>query len=75
MLAEDDGRAALRNEPEHFGPEVALVVGAAPQPGGGEGLARAGAGPHGPVVGPSSQSKSVGPHADAGEEVDLREAS
>lgn len=53
---------------------MALVCGTTLLPGGGEGLAGAGAGPHGPVVGPPGEPESEGPAADPGEEVALRVA-
>lgn len=74
LLSSKDCRTALADEAFPDRPEVALVVEAALLAGGAEGLAGAGAGPDRTVVCPSAQSKSVGPDADASEEVALREA-
>jgi hypothetical protein len=69
LLAKHDIRAALGDEPEEDRPEVSLVVGALPLARRRERLAGAGACPDGSVVGPSGKPESVGPSADAGEEV------
>jgi hypothetical protein len=53
------------------GPEVALVFLRFAFPGDGEGLARAGACPQGPIVGPPGEACGVAPSADPGEEVAL----
>ena len=74
LFAKDDWRAALADEAEPLGPEVALVVEAAAGTGAGEGLAGARAGPDGPVVGPPGEAKGVGPGAEAGEGVELGSA-
>jgi hypothetical protein len=74
LFSKDDWRAALRDEAVELGPEMSLVVGAALLAGGAERLAGAASGPHESVVCPASQSKSVGPDADPGEEVRLRVA-
>jgi hypothetical protein len=71
LLSKDDWRAALLNELDPDGPEVALVVGAFAPARDGEGLAGAGTGPDGPVVGPASESERVAPDPDAGESVKL----
>jgi hypothetical protein len=73
LLSKDDWRAALADEPVELGPEVALIGKSCPLSGGAEGLTRAGASPDGPVVGPSCETEGVGPDADTGEEVALRE--
>jgi hypothetical protein len=72
LLSKDDWRAALIDEHVKRGPEVALVGKSGLFSGGAEGLAGAGAGPDGPVVGPSCETEGVGPDADTGEEVALR---
>jgi hypothetical protein len=56
-------------------PQMPFVIGTAPLAGLAKGLAWAGPGPRGAFVWPSSQSKSVGPYANAREEMGLREAS
>jgi hypothetical protein len=73
LLAKDAARATLADEPEHVGPEVAVVGLRLLLPGGAEGLAGAGAGPDGSVVGPSSESKSEGPTPDASKKMYLGE--
>ncbi len=72
LLSKDDWRTALADEPVELGPEVALIGKSGSFSGGAEGLAGAGAGPDGPVVGPSCETEGVGPDADTGEEVALR---
>jgi hypothetical protein len=74
LLSKDDWRAALLNETEPGGPEVALVIEPSTLPGRGEGLARAAPGPDGPVVGPASEAEGVAPHSDPCEGVELRGA-
>ena len=74
LFAKDDWRAALADEAEPLGPEVALVVEAEAGTGAGEGLAGARAGPDGAVVGPPGEAKGVGPGAEAGECVELANA-
>ena len=71
LLAKDDWRAALSDETEPLGPEVALVGEAEAPAGGAEGLAGARAGPHGAVVGPAGEAQGVGPGTEAGEGVEL----
>ena len=73
LLSKDDWRAALADEPCEIWPQVALVVGAELLTGGAEGLAGAGSGPDGLVVGPASETEGVGPDPDAGEEMGLIE--
>ena len=73
LLAEHDRWPALADEPEHVRPEVPLVGVSPSLPGCGIRLARTTAGPAGSVVGPSSQSKSERPSANASEEVHLDE--
>jgi hypothetical protein len=72
LLAKDNWRAALADEPEEVGPEVAVVCGSFALARRAERLAGAGAGPHGPVVGPSGEAQGVAPDADTGKEVALR---
>jgi hypothetical protein len=71
LLSKDDWRAALSDETEPLGPEVALVVNAFASAGDREGLTGARAGPDGPVVGPAGESEGVAPDSDACEEVRL----
>jgi hypothetical protein len=73
LLANDDWRAALLDEPEPRRPEVALVVEALPAPRLAERLAGAASRPDRGVVGPAGEAERVGPDADAGEEVRLPE--
>jgi hypothetical protein len=73
LFAKDDWRAALANEAEEIGPEVAGVIDAAALSGCAERLTGTGAGPDGPVVGPPGKTQSMAPDADAGEEVALAE--
>jgi hypothetical protein len=73
LLSKDDWRTALADEPVELGPEVALVGKSCSFSGGAEGLTRARAGPDGSVVGPSCETEGIGPDADPGEEVALRE--
>ena len=75
LLSKDDWRAALVNELEPGGPEVALVGSAFASPGDGEGLAGAGAGPDGSVVGPAGKAEGVAPDSDACEEMRLSRCS
>ena len=74
LFAKDDWRAALADEAEPLGPEVALVVEAAAGTGAGEGLTWTASGPDGAVVGPPGEAKGVGPGAEAGEGVELGSA-
>jgi hypothetical protein len=62
---------ALGDEAIELRPEVTLVGKSGSLSGGAEGLAGAGAGPDGSVVGPSCKTEGVGPDADTGEEVAL----
>ena len=74
LLAKDDWRLALGDEPEEVGPEVSGVGGAKAFAGGAEGLARTGAGPHGAIWPPTGKPEGGGPASDAGEEMTLAEA-
>jgi len=71
LLSKDDWRAALADEPEPGGPEVALVAGSVPSPGDAEGLAWTRAGPNGSIIWPACKAQGMGPSAKAGEQVDL----
>lgn len=71
LLSKDNWRSALGDEAIELRPEVPVVVEAFSLSCGAERLAGAGAGPDGPVVGPSGETKGVGPDADSGEEVAL----
>jgi hypothetical protein len=59
LLAKDDWRAALADEPVERGPKVPLVSKPSTFASRGEGLAGAGAGPDGSIVGPACQAQSV----------------
>jgi hypothetical protein len=71
LLAKDDWRATLRDEPVPDGPEMPGVDRPAPFPGQAKGLAGAGTCPDGPFVAPSRKPERVGPAADPGEEMAL----
>jgi hypothetical protein len=74
LLAKDDGRAALADEPVECGPKVPLVSKPSAFACRGERLTRAATCPHGSVVRPSSKSQSSRPNADAGKKVTLSES-
>lgn len=74
LLTEDDRRPAGFDEPEHLGPQVALIGCSGPLAGVAEGLAGAGAGPAGSAIRPSSEAQGEAPSADAGEQVGLGES-
>ena len=74
LLAKNELRATLADEPEHFGPEMARVFDAESFARATEGLAGTGAGPNREIIGDSSESKSDGPASDSSEQVYLREA-
>ena len=71
LLANDDCRAALADEPSELRPEMAGVGGAASGSGGGEGLAGAGSCPDFAVVWPARKAKRIGPDPDTGKEMGL----
>ena len=71
LLAEDDFRLALGNEPSHLGPKMASVSCAPAPPGDAERLAGAASGPDWFVVGPSCHSESEAPATDPGEQMHL----
>jgi hypothetical protein len=71
LFAKDNWRRALGDEAVKSGPEVSLVGMAAQLSCARKRLTRAGAGPDGPVVGPSGEPKREAPAPDAGEEVAL----
>jgi hypothetical protein len=73
LFAKHDVRAALADEPEPVGPEVPGVGKASGFARCAERLARAGAGPDGPVVRPAGAAQRVAPHPDSGKEVALPE--
>ncbi len=74
LLANDDCRAADIDEPVPVGPEIPGIFVSALLSCAAVGLARAASGPDAEIVWPSSQLKSVGPYADASEEMALIEA-
>ena len=69
LLPKNSLRPMDRDEPFPYRPEVSLVLGSFPPPGGAEGLARAAPGPDGTV--PSGEVEGAGPAADPREEVAL----
>jgi hypothetical protein len=71
LLANDDCRAALADEPAELRPEVAGVFGSSAGSGGGEGLARTTTCPDRPFVGPAGEPEGIGPDADARKEMAL----
>ena len=71
LLSKDDCRAALADEPEPLGPEVAVVGFSLAAPRRRERLTGAASGPNRPIVWPAGGPEGVGPDADAGEEVGL----
>jgi hypothetical protein len=71
LLANDDWRAALADEPAELRPEVALVVGASLLSGVGEGLAGTTTCPDGAVVRPPCKAERVRPDPNTRKEVDL----
>ena len=74
LLSKDDWRAALADEAEPLGPEVALVGEAEAGTGAREGLTWTASGPDGAIVGPPGEAKGVGPGAESGEGVELGSA-
>jgi hypothetical protein len=72
LFAKDDWRAALADEPEPLGPQVAVVGNSGAATGHREGLTGTRAGPHGAVVRPPGEAEGVGPGAKSGEGVKLR---
>jgi hypothetical protein len=74
LLAEDELRAAGCDEPQERGREMAVIVLSLALPGLGEGLAGRRAGPDGPILGHAGEAERIGPAADPGEEMALREA-
>jgi hypothetical protein len=71
LLAKDDWRAALADEPVERGPKVPLVSKPAAFACRTERLARAASGPDGSVVRPPGKSQGSTPDADAGKKVAL----
>lgn len=69
LLSKDDWRAALADETEPLGPEVALVFDSLASTGDAEGLAGAGPGPDGVGVRPAGESERMLPDPDASKEV------
>ena len=74
LLSKDDWRIEEGEESSHFGPEVTFVGFALLLARVRERLAGTRAGPDGAIIGPPGKSKSVGPSADAREEVNLSKA-
>jgi hypothetical protein len=75
LLSKDDWRAALGDEAVKSGPEVSFVGMAFAESRDRKRLTWAGAGPDGAVVAPAGAAETVGPDADACEEVALVVAS
>jgi hypothetical protein len=71
LFAKDDVRAALRDEVEEGGPEVALVVETSTLAGGAERLTWARTGPNRTLVTPPGAAQGMAPDADPGEEMAL----
>jgi hypothetical protein len=71
LLSKDRCRSALADEPEPCRPKMSSVACSAPRPGVAERLAWARAGPDVGVVGNAGEPESIGPSADAREEVSL----
>jgi hypothetical protein len=69
LLAKENWRLSLLDEPKPRGPKVALVADTFLLSCDGKRLAGAASSPNRSVVGPSSEPECVGPSADAGEEV------
>jgi hypothetical protein len=74
LLTKHDVRAALRDELEPRGPQVPLISKPSALACVAERLAGATARPNSAIVRPPSESEGIGPDADPGEEVTLREA-
>lgn len=74
LLTKDDRRAALLDEVKPEGPQVPLVVEPTTHACHAERLARAGTCPNRRAIQPPRPSEGVTPHADAGEEMALRES-
>jgi hypothetical protein len=75
LFAKDDRRAALRDEPVEGWPQVPLVSKPFSFARRAERLARAGACPYLPVIGPACAAERVTPYADPGEKVALSKTS
>jgi hypothetical protein len=73
LLANNALRAALADEPEELGPEVAGIIFPLAFSRARERLARAASGPHWSVGWPSGKLEGEWPAADAGEKVGLGE--
>jgi len=73
LLSKDDWRPALLDEPVPVGPKVPLVSKPLSFAWRAEGLAGAGACPHGTPVRPSGEAEGIGPDSDSGEPVALCE--
>lgn len=71
LLTKDDARLALADEVEPDRPEVSIVGAALAFPSRTEGLTGTGTGPNRSIIGPPGEPESVGPYADAGEEMAL----
>lgn len=71
LFSKDRCRPALGDERVKSGPQVSFVGMAFALSRARKRLTRTGAGPSGPVVGPSCQPQRVGPSADPGEEMTL----
>jgi hypothetical protein len=75
LLAKDDCRATLLDEPVPVRPEVPLVVKPIALACRAERLAGARSGPDGAIVSPSGRAEGEGPHSDSGEEMALSKSS
>ena len=71
LLSHEDSWPSGTGEAKQVGPQMPIVIGSALLSRDAERLARRGAGPEFPVVGPSSKSGCEAPSADSGEEMAL----
>lgn len=75
LFSKADDRAALGDELEPRRPKVARIIGTNALPAGAERLTGTGACPRLPRRGPTCKPEGVGPSADPGEEMTVRESS
>ena len=74
LFSKERCRPALGDEPEKSGPQVSSIGMATSLSSARKRLTGNGAGPDGPLVGPSGEPERMAPAADPGEEVALRVA-
>jgi hypothetical protein len=75
LLSNDDWRRALLDEPGKTWPQMPWVRKPSSSACRAERLARTGTGPNRSIIGPSGLTQGIGPDADPGEEMALREFS